>query len=47
MLRDVQQIEAFRTPDHVELTELMAIDFDLLQNCVRRSRAGLTELRFS
>ena len=35
ILRDVHQIEAFRTPDHVELTELMAIDFDLLQNCAR------------
>ena len=34
ILRDIHQIEAFRTPDHVELTEFMAIDFDLLQNCV-------------
>ena len=34
ILQDVHQIEAFRTPDHVELTEFMAIDLDLLQNCV-------------
>ena len=33
ILRDIHQIEAFRTPDHVELTEFMAIDLDLLQNC--------------
>ena len=32
-MQDVHQIEAFRTPDHVELTEFMAIDLDLLQNC--------------
>ena len=34
-MQDVHQIEAFRTPDHVELTEFMAIDLDLLQNCER------------
>ena len=38
ILRDIQKIEAFRTPDHVELTEFMAIDFDLLQNCAERPR---------
>ena len=35
ILLDVHQIEAFRTPDHVELTELTGIDFDLVQNCER------------
>ena len=33
ILWDLPQIEAFRTPDHVELTEFKAIDLDLLQNC--------------
>ena len=32
-----RQIEAFRTPDHMELTEFMAIDLDLLQNCAQYS----------
>jgi len=33
ILRDVPQIEAFRTPVHVELTDFTEFIFDLLQNC--------------
>ena len=41
ILQDVLQIEAFRTPDHVELTEFMAIDFDLLQNCAALGNSNI------
>ena len=40
-MQDVHQIEAFRTPDHVELTEFMAIDFDLLQNCAALGNSNI------
>ena len=32
-LQDVPQIEAFRTPVHVELTDFTEFVSDLLQNC--------------
>ena len=34
-MQDVHQIEAFRIPLHVELTELLGFYFDLVQNCAR------------
>ena len=34
IMQDVPQIEAFSIPLHVELTELLGFDFDLVQNCV-------------
>ena len=34
IMQDVHQIEAFRIPLHVELTELLGFYFDLVQNCV-------------
>ena len=37
-MQDVPQIEAFRIPLHVELTELLGFDFDLVQNCELRTR---------
>ena len=35
-MQDIPQIEAFRIPLHVELTELLGFDFDLVQNCEER-----------
>ena len=32
-MQDIHQIEAFRIPLHVELTELLGFYFDLVQNC--------------
>ena len=32
-MQDIPQIEAFSIPLHVELTELLGFDFDLVQNC--------------
>ena len=36
IMQDVHQIEAFGIPLHVELTELLGFDFNLVQNCVQR-----------
>ena len=35
IMQDVPQIEAFSIPLHVELTELLGFDFDLVQNCAK------------
>ena len=40
IMQDVPQIEAFRIPVHVELTELLGFDFDLVQNCAREPLGG-------
>ena len=34
ILRDIPQIDAFRIPGHVRLTEFTGVDFDSVQNCV-------------
>ena len=33
ILRDTPQVDAFRIPNHVKLTEFTGVDFNIVQNC--------------
>ena len=42
ILRDIPQIDAFRIPDNVELTEFMEVKMTLEMNCVLESISCIT-----